>query len=121
MESGAQQPKIFCVNWFRTDEQGKFIWPGFGDNMRVLKWMLERVAGKAHAVENVFGLTPAFEDLQWDGIALSADQYAQITSIDIPAWQAELQLHAELFHKLSHHLPVELEQTRVLLEKRLAA
>ena len=120
-QSGAQQPKIFCVNWFRTDEHGKFIWPGFGDNMRVLKWMLERVAGKAHAVENVFGLTPAFEDLQWDGIALSADQYAQITSIDIPAWQAELQLHAELFHKLSHHLPVELEQTRVLLEKRLAA
>jgi phosphoenolpyruvate carboxykinase (GTP) len=119
-DSGAQQPKIFCVNWFRTDDNGKFIWPGFGDNMRVLKWMLDRLAGKAGGVENIFGVTPAFEDLQWDGINFTAEQYARITSIDKAAWQAELKLHDELFDKLRHHLPAELAQTKAALEKRLS-
>ena len=119
--SGAQQPKIYCVNWFRTDADGKFIWPGFGDNMRVLKWMLDRLDGKAGGVANIFGVTPAFEDIEWDGIAFTKEQYAQITSIDKTAWQAELKLHDELFDKLKHHLPVELEQAKAMLEKRLAA
>ena len=119
--SGAVLPKIFCVNWFRTDANGKFIWPGFGDNMRVLKWMLERIDHKAAAKENIFGLTPTFDDLTWDGLSFSADQYESITSIDHQAWQAELSLHAELFKKLEYNLPPELERTRVMLTNKLAA
>jgi phosphoenolpyruvate carboxykinase (GTP) len=119
--SPAELPKIFCVNWFRTDENGKFVWPGFGDNMRVLKWMLDRIEGKAGGVEHVFGVTPRYEDLKWDGIEFSKAQFDMITSIDKAAWQAELKLHDELFDKLKHHLPKALEETKAQLEKRLAA
>lgn len=119
--AGSVLPKIFCVNWFRTDANGKFIWPGFGDNMRVLKWMLERIANNAGGKENVFGLTPAFEDLCWDGLQFSADQYHSITSIDQQAWKDELSLHAELFKKLEHNLPPELERTRIMLTDQLTA
>ncbi len=119
--SGAQQPKIFCVNWFRTDDNGKFIWPGFGDNMRVLKWMLDRIAGNAGGDENVFGVTPRYDDLPWDGIEFSAEAYARITSIEIDAWQAELALHDELFDKLRHRLPAELEQVKARIAQRLAS
>jgi len=119
--AGATQPAIFCVNWFRTDENGKFVWPGFGDNMRVLKWMLERIEGKANGVENIFGVTPTFADLNWEGLNFTQAQFDTITSIDKAAWEAELKLHAELFEKLAYHLPADLEATRVALEKRLAA
>ncbi|TCS37961.1 phosphoenolpyruvate carboxykinase (GTP) [Paucimonas lemoignei] len=119
--TGAKQPKIYCVNWFRTDENGKFVWPGFGDNMRVLKWMLDRIEGKAGGVENIFGVTPQYGDLKWDGIEFTQDQFNTITSIDKAAWEAELKLHAELFDKLKYHLPTELEATKAELEKRLAA
>jgi len=119
--SGAALPKIYCVNWFRTDANGKFVWPGFGDNMRVLKWMLDRIAGSAGGNENVFGISPQFGDLTWDGLDFSQQQFEQITSIDKAAWQAELQLHAELFDKLKYHLPQALEETKAQLEKRLAA
>lgn len=122
LETGpAAPPKIFCVNWFRTDENGKFVWPGFGDNMRVLKWMLDRIEGKAGGVEHVFGTTPRFEDLQWEGMEFSPEQFDRITSIDKAAWQAEIALHTELFDKLRHHLPKELEEAKGQLEKRLAA
>ena len=119
--SGTQQPKIFCVNWFRTDDNGKFIWPGFGDNMRVLKWMLDRIAGNAGGDENVFGVTPRYDDLPWDGIEFSAEAYARITSIEVDAWQAELALHDELFDKLRHRLPAELEQVKARIAQRLAS
>jgi len=119
--TGAKQPAIFCVNWFRTYENGKFVWPGFGDNMRVLKWMLERMEGKAGGVENVFGVTPTFADLSWDGLDFTQAQFDTITSIDKAAWAAELTLHTELFEKLAYHLPAELEATRLALEKRLSA
>jgi len=119
--SGAQLPKIFTVNWFRTDENGKFIWPGFGENMRVLKWMLDRVEGKGQGTEHVFGVSPRYEDLNWDGLDFSAAQFASITSIDKAAWQQELDLHAELFSKLKYHLPKELEDTKADITKRLAA
>ena len=119
--SPAELPKIFCVNWFRTDENGKFVWPGFGDNMRVLKWMLDRIEGKAGGVEHIFGVTPRYEDLKWEGLEFTQEQFNKITSIDKNAWEAELKLHAELFDKLKHHLPSELESTRAYLEKRLAA
>ncbi|MBJ7309797.1 phosphoenolpyruvate carboxykinase (GTP) [Rugamonas sp. CCM 8940] len=113
-------PKIYCVNWFRTDEQGHFVWPGFGDNMRVLKWMLERIEGKAGGVENVFGTTPRFGDLNWDGIPFTPEEFETITSIDKDAWRDELKLHDELFAKLAYHLPAELTAVKAELEQRLA-
>lgn len=116
---GATLPKIFCVNWFRTDENGHFVWPGFGDNMRVLKWMLERVEGSGGGVENIFGTTPRFGDIQWDGLPFTAEEFETITSIDKDAWRAELKLHAELFEKLAYHLPQELKDNMAKLEQRL--
>ena len=117
----AQAPHIYCVNWFRTDEQGKFVWPGYSDNMRVLKWIIERVEGQAQGVENVFGISPKFSDLSWDGLNFSEQQFKQITSIDNAAWQDELGLHAELFDKLKHNLPAELIATKTALKKSLRA
>jgi phosphoenolpyruvate carboxykinase (GTP) len=117
----AALPKIYCVNWFRTDEAGKFVWPGFGDNMRVLKWMLERIEGKAGGVENLFGTTPQYGDLNWDGLPFTQQQFDTITSIDKAAWVEELKLHTELFEKLAYHLPQELADHKAALEKRLSA
>ncbi|MGK5075711.1 phosphoenolpyruvate carboxykinase (GTP) [Janthinobacterium sp. ZB1P44] len=116
----AALPKIYCVNWFRTDEAGKFVWPGFGDNMRVLKWMLERIEGKAGGVENLFGTTPQYGDLNWDGLPFTQAQFDTITSIDKAAWVEELKLHTQLFEKLAYHLPQELADHKAALEKRLA-
>ena len=118
--NAAALPKIYCVNWFRTDEAGKFVWPGFGDNMRVLKWMLERIEGKAGGVENLFGTTPQYGDLNWDGLPFTQEQFDTITSIDKAAWVEELKLHTELFEKLAYHLPQELADHKAALEKRLA-
>jgi len=116
---GATLPKIFCVNWFRTDENGHFVWPGFGDNMRVLKWMLERVEGNGGGVENIFGTTPRYGDIMWDGLPFTEEEFETITSIDKDAWRAELKLHAELFEKLAYHLPQELKDNMAKLEQRL--
>jgi len=117
----AALPKIYCVNWFRTDADGNFVWPGFGDNMRVLKWMLERIDGTAGGTENVFGTTPKFTDLNWDGLSFTQQQFDTITSVDKDAWSEELKLHTELFEKLAYHLPPELVATKAELEKRLAS
>ncbi|MBU6304986.1 MAG: phosphoenolpyruvate carboxykinase (GTP) [Betaproteobacteria bacterium] len=116
---GVALPKIFCVNWFRTDEQGRFVWPGFGENARVLKWMLQRIEGNAQGVEHVFGITPRYEDIDWTGLAFSADQFFHITSIDGKSWQEEFALHAELFEKLRHGLPAALLKTKSVFESRL--
>jgi phosphoenolpyruvate carboxykinase (GTP) len=118
--SGAKLPKIFCVNWFRTDENGNFIWPGFGDNMRVLRWMLERIDGKQGGVEHVFGVTPAYEDLAWDGVDFSKAAFDKITSIDRESWLKEFELHAELFDNLKGRLPEALAHKRHALKARLA-
>jgi phosphoenolpyruvate carboxykinase (GTP) len=117
---GAAAPKIFCVNWFRTDADGKFVWPGFGDNMRVLKWMLERLDGKACGQENLFGVTPSYADINWNGSDFTAGQFAQITSVDKHAWIEELKLHSELFDKLAYHLPQELTDAKAALESKLS-
>lgn len=119
-ELGGKQPGIFCVNWFRTDANGKFVWPGFGDNMRVLKWMLERIEGGQSGQENIFGVSPSFEDITWDGLNFTAEQFETITSIDKDAWKAELELHTELFEKLKYRLPAQLEATKAALAERLA-
>ncbi|URI10277.1 phosphoenolpyruvate carboxykinase (GTP) [Aquincola tertiaricarbonis] len=119
--SGAKLPGIFCVNWFRKGADGKFVWPGYGENMRVLKWILERVDGQAQGEEHVFGISPRYEDLSWNGLAFSQAQFQSVIGIDATAWQQELALHTELFDKLAYHLPAELTETKQRLEKRLAA
>jgi phosphoenolpyruvate carboxykinase (GTP) len=117
---GAKLPGIFCVNWFRTDENGKFVWPGFGDNMRVLAWILGRLEGRAEGEEHVFGTTPRYEDLHWEGLDFPRSAYATITSIDRAAWRDELKLHTQLFEQLSHGLPKALLRVKGQLEERLA-
>jgi phosphoenolpyruvate carboxykinase (GTP) len=120
-DSGHTLPKIFCVNWFRKGEDGKFVWPGYGENMRVLKWMIDRIEGKASGKDNGFGVSPTYEELTWTGLDFSPSQFNTVISIDKAAWQKELQLHAELFQQLAYHLPAQLESTRVQIEQRLAA
>lgn len=119
--SGAKLPGIYCVNWFRKGADGKFVWPGYGENMRVLEWMVGRIEGQAQGAENVFGTSPRYEDLRWDGLPFTREQYASVIGIDKAAWQQELVLHAELFQQLAHHLPAELPATKARIEERLAA
>ncbi|UXC35976.1 phosphoenolpyruvate carboxykinase (GTP) [Cupriavidus gilardii] len=119
--SGATLPKIYCVNWFRKDEDGNFVWPGFGENMRVLSWMIDRVEGRGQGTEHVFGTSPRYEDLRWDGLDFSPEQFQKVTSIDRAAWEQELALHEELFTQLKHHLPQALSETKDALARRLAA
>jgi phosphoenolpyruvate carboxykinase (GTP) len=119
--SGATLPKIYCVNWFRKGADGKFVWPGYGENMRVLQWMIGRVEGRAQGTENAFGTTPRYSDLNWSGLDFTQAQFDQVTSIDTAAWNTELGLHADLFEQLAHHLPVEMNQTKAKIEARLAA
>ena len=118
--SGAKLPKIFTVNWFRKDADGKFVWPGFGDNMRVMAWMLERVDGKGQGEEHVFGITPRYSDIHWHGLDFSEAQYQSVTSIDRDAWAEEMKLHENLFEQLAHNLPPELPATKAKIEARLA-
>lgn len=119
--SGAKLPKIFTTNWFRKDENGKFVWPGYGENMRVLKWMIDRIEGRVHGEQHVFGISPTYQELEWEGLPFTPEQFKQVTQIDIPAWEKELELHHELFQQLSHKLPQELKDTKAKIEKRLAA
>jgi phosphoenolpyruvate carboxykinase (GTP) len=115
-------PKIFRVNWFRRDAQGKFIWPGFGENMRVLQWIVERCEGSAGAMETPLGAMPRHEDLNWSGLdKFSAAQFAELTRIDSGAWKEELRSHDELFGKLAGHLPAALEARRGRMHEKLAA
>jgi phosphoenolpyruvate carboxykinase (GTP) len=118
--SGAKLPKVYCVNWFRKGPDGKFVWPGYGENMRVLQWMVERIGGTAQGRDNAFGITPQYQDLNWAGLNFNAAQYEQVTSLDTGAWKAELQLHDALFKQLAHHLPAELLATKAGIEARLA-
>ncbi len=119
--SGATLPRIYTTNWFRKGDDGKFVWPGYGENMRVLKWMIDRIEGKAQGTEHVFGVSPAYEELNWTGLNFSAEQFKSVISIDKAVWQKELELHAELFQQLAYHLPAELTETKAQIEKRLAA
>jgi len=119
--SGAKLPAIFCVNWFRKGADGKFVWPGFGDNMRVLHWMLQRLEGQAQGQEHAFGTSPRYTDLNWDGLAFSAQQYEAVSAVDAQQWRQELANHAEHFDKLAQRLPPELWAVKERLEQRLEA
>ena len=118
--SGHTVPSIFCVNWFRKDASGKFVWPGYGENMRVLKWMIDRIEGKAKAHETMFGFAPTYDEISWAGLSFSAAEFNTVTSIDKAAWQQELQLHSTHFEQLAHRLPKALLETKAALEQRLA-
>ena len=117
----ATLPKIYTTNWFRKGEDGKFVWPGYGENMRVLAWMIDRIEGKGQGEDHVTGVSPNYEDLNWTGLDFSAEQFRAVTSIDKAAWLKELELHAELFQQLAHHLPAEMGETKAAIERRLAA
>jgi phosphoenolpyruvate carboxykinase (GTP) len=97
------------------------VWPGFGENMRVLSWMIDRIEGKGQGEEHVFGTSPRYEDISWNGLAFSAEQFSQVTSTDRAAWEQELALHDELFTQLKNGLPQALTETREALARRLAA
>jgi phosphoenolpyruvate carboxykinase (GTP) len=118
--AGAKTPGIFCVNWFRKGADGKFVWPGYGENMRVLAWVLDSVDGKAQGQTHAFGTSPRYEDLNWQGMAFTREQFNSVIGIDKSAWQQELKSHDELFTQLSHHLPRELRDVKARLEKSIA-
>jgi phosphoenolpyruvate carboxykinase (GTP) len=108
-------PRIFGVNWFRKDEDGKFLWPGFGENMRVLKWIVEKIRGKSNAVESPIGWMPHYNDLDWSGLEFTKRQFEEIMVIDREQWKVELLSHAELFERMYDKLPKEFIFMRELL------
>jgi phosphoenolpyruvate carboxykinase (GTP) len=119
--TGAKLPAIYCVNWFRKGDDGKFVWPGYGENMRVLKWMIDRIEGQVKGKDNVFGVSPTYEEINWTGLNFTAEQFKTVTSIDKAAWVQELKLHEELFPNWAYHLPSEMTATKAAIEQRLEA
>ncbi|MGH8632258.1 MAG: phosphoenolpyruvate carboxykinase domain-containing protein, partial [Burkholderiales bacterium] len=118
----SRPPKIFRVNWFRKDANGRFMWPGFSENMRVLKWIVDRCAGRAQGLETPLGIIPRYEDLDWAGLErFERTRYDEISRVDEKAWGEELKSHDELFGKLGAHLPQALEARRGTLHQKLAA
>jgi phosphoenolpyruvate carboxykinase (GTP) len=116
---GAELPKIFHVNWFRKDDDGRYLWPGFGENSRVLAWIVERCAGRAEATETPIGLVPAQDALDTEGLDLSADDLAKLLAVDPAEWKAQLPQLQEHFAEFGDDLPDELRAQLEALEKRL--
>jgi phosphoenolpyruvate carboxykinase (GTP) len=108
-------PRIFGVNWFRKDKDGNFQWPGFKDNMRVLKWIVERANGQSSAIESPIGWMPRYKDMDWSGSDFSMQQFQHIMEIDREAWKAEISKHEELFSSIYDKLPKEFVYMRELL------
>lgn len=108
-------PRIFNVNWFQRDAEGNFLWPGFGENMRVLKWVVERSHGRAVSIESPIGWMPRYEDLDWRGLDFTREQFNEIMSVDRDAWVQEILSHEALFIKLYDRLPKELLFIRELI------
>jgi len=119
--AGATLPAIYCVNWFRKGEDGKFVWPGYGENMRVLKWMIDRMEGKAKGCDTGFGIAPTYGEITWNGLDFTPAQFDTVTSLDKADWKHEIALHTEWFGQLAYHLPHELSATKALFEQRLSA
>jgi len=108
-------PRIFSVNWFRKDEEGNFLWPGYGENMRVLKWIVERARGTAQSIESPLGWVPRYEDLDWRGLEFDRTQFDQVMSVDREVWQQEMVSHDALFVRLYDKLPKEFILMRELI------
>ncbi|HET9064427.1 MAG TPA: phosphoenolpyruvate carboxykinase (GTP) [Gemmatimonadales bacterium] len=111
----SEPPRIFCVNWFRKDDDGKFIWPGFGQNMRVLEWVVGRVRGRAAGIESPIGWMPRYEDIRWDGLDFPKETFLALMDVDREQWKAELLGHRDLFEKLYDRLPQEFMFMRELI------
>ncbi len=108
-------PRIFNVNWFRKDKDGNYIWPGYGENMRILKWIVERARGHAASIECPLGWVPRYEDLDWRGMEFGEGRFDQLMSIDRDVWTREIASHEELFVRLYDRLPKEMQNIRELL------
>ena len=116
---GTQMPKIYFVNWFRKDEKGKFLWPGYGENSRVLKWIFERCNGTASAVETPIGLLPRAEDLDVKELDLAPGALAKLLNVDVPGWLAEVPLINNFFDEMGDQLPPEMREEVIRLDQRL--
>jgi phosphoenolpyruvate carboxykinase (GTP) len=114
-----ETPKIFHVNWFRKDGAGRFLWPGYRENMRILKWIVARVHGRSLARETPIGWMPRYEDIDWNGLPFSREAFDELQSVDSAAWKREVIEHEELFIDLHDHLPPEMVYERELLICRL--
>ena len=115
----ASTPRVFHVNWFRRDTQGGFLWPGFRENMRILKWIVDRVQGRTQGRESPIGWMPRYEDIEWTGLSFSKERFEELQAVDRSAWRAEVIGHEELFLDLHDHLPPEMIYERELLICRL--
>lgn len=112
-------PRVFHVNWFRRDENGNFMWPGFSENMRVLKWITERARGRVIGQETPIGWMPRYEDMEWEGLDFSREQFESLQTVNLKQWHQEVLKHEELFIELHDHLPSEMIYERELLICRL--
>jgi phosphoenolpyruvate carboxykinase (GTP) len=115
----SETPKVFHVNWFRKDADGKFLWPGYRENMRVLKWIVDRVRGRVPTLESPLGWMPRYQDIDWAGLPFSQEQFDQLQAVDPASWRREVMQHEELFLQLHDHLPKEMIYERELLICRL--
>jgi phosphoenolpyruvate carboxykinase (GTP) len=118
-EKGLSNPKIFRVNWFRKDDNGKFMWPGFGQNMRVLEWIVDRVQGKVGATKSPFGLVPSYEDFNWNGLEFTEEKFMHLTEISREAGLAEVNELKVYFEQFGNHLPADIEKQRTAMQERL--
>ncbi len=112
-------PRIFRVNWFRRDDDGKFLWPGFGQNMRVLKWVVDRVRGRGYAVESPIGWMPRYEDIDWRGLNYNRDTFYDLMAVAKTEGAEEAHLHEELFDRFFDRIPKEFIYEREMLRSRL--
>ena len=115
----SRDARIFNVNWFRKGEDGKFLWPGFGENFRILRWIVERTQGRARGRETPLGWMPRHRDIDWTGLDFPEAAFERLTTIDRKAWRSELLGHEELFIDLTAHLPKEMLFERELLICRM--
>ena len=118
---GGRLPAIFTTNWFRKGADGKFVWPGYGENMRVLKWMIDRIEDEVQGKEHFYGLSPTYEEINWKGLDFSTEQFHAVTHLDKQQWLEELKLHDTLFEQIDARLPKALRDTRARIEKLLTA
>lgn len=118
-KKASKLPAIFMVNWFRKNKDGKFIWPGYGENMRVLQWMFQRIEGEASGEHTLLGISPRYQDLDWNGLDFTQTQFSDVTSLSRTKWEQELHSHRDFFRKFGDTLPVEFLQIQEALFSHL--